>query len=165
MARCRLPPVPGSEITGEAVYRDRRRLLKAFALAPALTVAGCRGEPPPPVDVPRAVAGHAACRKAESRQSLLHLRQPRRIDVERINGRPDVTARVGVTRFGENDQTAMTFSFVGSSGASEVSYAEESGYKTYQTRIGSTANKVNLAFEEALPELKKGLITSISGLF
>ena len=57
MDRCRLPPVPGSEITGEAVYRDRRRLLKAFALAPALTVAGCRGEPPPPVDVPRAVAG------------------------------------------------------------------------------------------------------------
>ena len=57
MARCRLPPVPGSEITGEAVYRDRRRLLKAFALAPALTVAGCRGEPPPPVDVPRAAAG------------------------------------------------------------------------------------------------------------
>ncbi|KAK0359035.1 hypothetical protein LTR94_032900, partial [Friedmanniomyces endolithicus] len=33
----------------------------------------------------------------------------RRIDVERINGRPDVTASVGVTRFGENDQTAMTF--------------------------------------------------------
>ena len=53
----------------------------------------------------------------------------------------------------------------GNSGASEVSYAEESSYKTYQTRIGSTANKVNLAFDEALPELKKGLITSISGLF
>ncbi|MBD3820434.1 TolC family protein [Brevundimonas diminuta] len=33
----------------------------------------------------------------------------RRIDVERINGRPDVTASVGVTRFGENDETAMTF--------------------------------------------------------
>ncbi|MBJ6984758.1 protein-methionine-sulfoxide reductase catalytic subunit MsrP [Luteimonas sp. MC1750] len=56
MARSRLPPVPESAITGEAVYRDRRRLLKALALAPALTVAGCRGEPPPPVDVPRATA-------------------------------------------------------------------------------------------------------------
>jgi hypothetical protein len=53
----------------------------------------------------------------------------------------------------------------GNSGGSEVSYDEESSYKTYQTRIGSSANKVNLAFEEALPELKKGLITSIAGLF
>jgi len=33
----------------------------------------------------------------------------RRIDVERINGRPDVTASVGVTRFGAEDQTALTF--------------------------------------------------------
>ena len=53
----------------------------------------------------------------------------------------------------------------GNSGGSQVSYDEESAYKTYQTRIGSSANKVNLAFEEALPELKKGLINSISGLF
>jgi hypothetical protein len=53
----------------------------------------------------------------------------------------------------------------GNSGASQVTYAEESDYKIYQTRIGSTANKVNLAFEEALPELKKGLVNSISGLF
>jgi len=53
----------------------------------------------------------------------------------------------------------------GNSGGSQVSYDEESSYKTYQTRIGSSANKVNLAFEEALPELKKGLITSIAGLF
>ena len=53
----------------------------------------------------------------------------------------------------------------GNSGSTQVAYDEESEYKSYQTRIGSTANKVNLAFEEALPELKKGLITSISGLF
>ena len=33
----------------------------------------------------------------------------RRIDVERINGRPDVAASVGVTRFGAEDQTALTF--------------------------------------------------------
>ncbi|WP_422491663.1 complement resistance protein TraT, partial [Endozoicomonas sp. ALE010] len=36
--------------------------------------------------------------------------------------------------------------------------------KKYQTRVVSTANKVNLKFEEALPELKKGLSNSISGL-
>lgn len=53
----------------------------------------------------------------------------------------------------------------GNSGGTQVSYDEESEYKSYQTRIGSTANKVNLDFEEALPELKKGLVTSISGLF
>lgn len=33
----------------------------------------------------------------------------RRIDVARINGRPDVTASFGVTRFGAEDQTALTF--------------------------------------------------------
>ncbi|MBN8442474.1 MAG: complement resistance protein TraT [Thauera sp.] len=53
----------------------------------------------------------------------------------------------------------------GTSGSSTVTYSEESQYKTYQTRIASTANKVNLEFDEALPELKKGLITSVAGLF
>ncbi|NEL40758.1 MAG: protein-methionine-sulfoxide reductase catalytic subunit MsrP, partial [Xanthomonas perforans] len=38
-----------SEITDEAVYRDRRRLLQLFALTPALGVAGCaEADPPPP---------------------------------------------------------------------------------------------------------------------
>ena len=41
--------IPAADITDEAVYRDRRRLLAAFATAPALAVAGCgRAEPPPP---------------------------------------------------------------------------------------------------------------------
>lgn len=40
---------PSSEITDEAVYRDRRRLLQLFALTPALGVAGCaEADPPPP---------------------------------------------------------------------------------------------------------------------
>uniref|UniRef100_UPI00131F2658 molybdopterin-dependent oxidoreductase n=1 Tax=Xanthomonas fragariae TaxID=48664 RepID=UPI00131F2658 len=40
---------PSSEITDEAVYRDRRRLLQLFALTPALSVAGCaEADPPPP---------------------------------------------------------------------------------------------------------------------
>lgn len=33
----------------------------------------------------------------------------RRITVEQINSRPDVTASVGVTRYGQEDQTALTF--------------------------------------------------------
>ena len=35
----------------------------------------------------------------------------------------------------------------------------------YQTRISSSANKVNLKWEIAEPELKKGLVDSIAGLF
>lgn len=39
-----------------------------------------------------------------------------------------------------------------------------SDWKRYQTRIVSTANKVNLQLEEAIPELVAGLSHSISGL-
>jgi hypothetical protein len=53
----------------------------------------------------------------------------------------------------------------GSSGTTTVSSSEDSSWKRYQTRIMSSANKVNLDFAEALPELKRGLTTSISGLF
>jgi hypothetical protein len=38
-------------------------------------------------------------------------------------------------------------------------------WKTYRTRIASTANQVNLEFPEAKPELEKGLVRVISGLF
>jgi len=45
--------IPSRDITDEAVYRDRRRLLQALSLAPAaLGLAGCAGaEPPPPPKV------------------------------------------------------------------------------------------------------------------
>ncbi|MGO0309007.1 complement resistance protein TraT [Endozoicomonas acroporae] len=52
----------------------------------------------------------------------------------------------------------------GNSGSTQVQYSEVGERKKYQTRVVSTANKVNLKFEEALPELKKGLSNSISGL-
>lgn len=38
-------------------------------------------------------------------------------------------------------------------------------WKTYHTRIVSTANQVNLKFEDALPALENGLIRSIAGMF
>ena len=38
-------------------------------------------------------------------------------------------------------------------------------WKTYRTRIVSTANKMNLEFEEAKPSLESALIKSISGIF
>ncbi|WP_422491614.1 complement resistance protein TraT, partial [Endozoicomonas sp. ALE010] len=52
----------------------------------------------------------------------------------------------------------------GNSGSTQVQYNEVGERKKYQTHVVSTANKVNLKFEEALPELKKGLSNSISGL-
>jgi hypothetical protein len=43
--------------------------------------------------------------------------------------------------------------------------SEATDMKKYRTRIVSTANKTNLVYEEAAPELTAGLIRSISGLF
>ena len=53
----------------------------------------------------------------------------------------------------------------GNSGASEVSYAKKTDMQMYQTRILSMANKVNLEFPEAAPELRQGLVRSITGMF
>ena len=41
----------------------------------------------------------------------------------------------------------------------------EVDWKTYRTRVVSTANQANLDFEEALPALENGLVRSIAGLF
>ena len=38
-------------------------------------------------------------------------------------------------------------------------------WKTYRTRIVSTANQANLEFDEALPALEEGLVRSIAGMF
>ena len=43
--------IASSEITDEAVYRDRRRLLAAFAAVPGLGLAGCSDAAPPPATV------------------------------------------------------------------------------------------------------------------
>lgn len=40
--------IPTSEITDEAVYRDRRRLMQLLAATPALALAGCAEAEPPP---------------------------------------------------------------------------------------------------------------------
>ncbi|HQX85078.1 MAG: TraT complement resistance protein precursor [Pseudomonadota bacterium] len=53
----------------------------------------------------------------------------------------------------------------GTSGASQSSFNETSDWKTYQTRVISTANKVNLEFDEAVPELRTGLVRSLAGIF
>lgn len=37
--------------------------------------------------------------------------------------------------------------------------------KTYQTRVVSSANKVNLEWVEAAPALRTGLTRAISGMF
>ena len=50
MRHFRVPRIAASQITDESVYRDRRRLLAAFAASPLLaTLPGCaEAEPPPP---------------------------------------------------------------------------------------------------------------------
>ena len=41
--------IPGSQITDESVYLQRRNLLRAMAVAPALGLSACaEAEPPPP---------------------------------------------------------------------------------------------------------------------
>ncbi|EIL96860.1 complement resistance protein TraT [Rhodanobacter thiooxydans] len=53
----------------------------------------------------------------------------------------------------------------GASGGERVTYDEESNYKRYRTRVVSTANKVNLKWEEAEPVIVGGVTQSISGVF
>jgi hypothetical protein len=53
----------------------------------------------------------------------------------------------------------------GTSGSTSENYSDESNFKRYQTRIVSVANKANLKFEDALPELRKGLIHATVGMF
>jgi len=47
----------------------------------------------------------------------------------------------------------------------EVTCTEKTNWKRYQTRILSTATKVNLKFEKAAPELIAGITRSIVGIF
>jgi len=42
---------------------------------------------------------------------------------------------------------------------------KETGRLRYATRIGTSANKVNLAFEEAQPAIEENLARSIAGIF
>lgn len=53
----------------------------------------------------------------------------------------------------------------GNSGAKQVSSTKKTNWHRYQTRIVSTANQVNLEFDEAVPTLETGLSQAISGLF
>jgi hypothetical protein len=53
----------------------------------------------------------------------------------------------------------------GSSGQRLLSTTEVHDWKRYQTRVMSTANQVNLDFEDAAPELATGLIRAIAGIF
>jgi hypothetical protein len=53
----------------------------------------------------------------------------------------------------------------GTSGTVTQSSSQTTDTKRYQTRIVSTANQVNLAWEDAQPELVAGLSRSIGGIF
>ena len=53
----------------------------------------------------------------------------------------------------------------GASGSSIVRANSTSSWKRYRTRVMSVANKVNLDFEDAAPQLVAGLTRSIAGVF
>ena len=53
----------------------------------------------------------------------------------------------------------------GTAGSDKVSYAADTEMRAYQTRVISTANKVNLDFAEAVPPLRAGLTRALTGLF
>ena len=53
----------------------------------------------------------------------------------------------------------------GSGGGRILSTTEIHDWKRYQTRIMSTANQVNLDFEDAAPQLVAGLTRTIAGIF
>lgn len=53
----------------------------------------------------------------------------------------------------------------GRSGTRDVTAQESSNWKRYQTRVMSTAEKVNLELPEALPPLTEGMTRSIAGIF
>jgi Enterobacterial TraT complement resistance protein len=53
----------------------------------------------------------------------------------------------------------------GRSGRRILTSTEMHDWKRYQTRVMSSANRVNLDFEEAAPELEAGLTRAIAGIF
>lgn len=77
-------------------------------------------------------------------------------DVE-IRQRPALNEKI--TQYEDNYSNQGTTSSL----SQEVS-TNSVQWKIYRTRVVSTANKVNLEFEEAQPELIKGLSKSLSGL-
>jgi hypothetical protein len=53
----------------------------------------------------------------------------------------------------------------GKSSSVSQSSSTTTNRKKYQVRISSTANQVNLKFEEALPYLEEGIAKSVAGIF
>ena len=70
-------------------------------------------------------------------------------------------ARAGVT--GQRDLQVDASQGIG--GAETTTFSEVTDEKRYRTRVMSTANKVNLKYEEAAPELNAGLTRVLAGLF
>lgn len=61
--------------------------------------------------------------------------------------------------------TSLHYNQSGTSGGTISSYSEKSDWKIYQTRILSSANKVNLDLAQASPSLQQALVQSISNIF
>ena len=70
-------------------------------------------------------------------------------------------ARAGVT--GQRELQVDAGQGIG--GSETTTFSEVTDEKRYRTRVMSTANKVNLEYEEAAPELNAGLTRVLAGVF
>lgn len=72
-----------------------------------------------------------------------------------------ISERAGNTQVVESNKGRLK---QGTSGYKKSRWKEQTNWKKYQTRIISTAEKTNLKFEQALPELEQGLVGAIAGI-
>ncbi|CUA85804.1 MULTISPECIES: complement resistance protein TraT [Gulbenkiania] len=77
----------------------------------------------------------------------------------------DIQIQERIQGSGKANKTSLNVLKQGTSGGTAVTYAAKTNMLQYQTRILSSANKVNLEFPEAAPALRAGLVRSISGMF
>lgn len=77
----------------------------------------------------------------------------------------DVQVKERLKRGTKSELSTVHFNQSGTSGETVARTNEKSDWKTSQTRILSSANKVNLDFATATPELKKALVQSVAGIF
>jgi hypothetical protein len=76
-----------------------------------------------------------------------------------------ITTDVQISERGEMGEVKVETKTSRGKDKAKLSYSEKSDRKKYNTRIVSLAKKTNLKFEDAEPEITRGLVASISGLF
>lgn len=82
-----------------------------------------------------------------------------------ISAITDVQIKERLAKGQKSETVSQHWNRSGTSGHTYSRVEEKSDWKISQTRILSFANKVNLKFETAAPELKKALVQSVAAVF